>query len=438
VARVAVVKDTYFGETLGDPYRWMENDKDPDWLPFLKGQNEHARALLDRIPGREQLLKRIQQLSGDAAATRLVQRAGGKLFYQQRPVGADNFKLFVREDGGKGRVLIDPTLLSSATSHLSLDWWRASPDGSHVVYGISKDGSEDSILHVLSVADGRDLPERISNTESANPQWLADGSGFFYNQLTGAVDTPERYLDSQARFHKLGTDPAADPILMKRGLDPRVQYDRIQMPNVVVHEGSRHVLLLLADVREETRIFIAPVTDAAANRAQWTAVAGFEDEITDTEIDGDTLYLLANKGHPRGRILRTAAGAPSVAGATEVIPEGNMVIYGIGRARDGLYLHMVDGGLGKLRRLTRDAQVADIPLPFDGTLAELAVTAMDAAGTPRPLRTAPPPASANAGIRVRRATSTKLRELLPDLASFHSLTDGMRATIDWYRDALRR
>src|SRR5207244_3686795 len=217
-------KGTYFAETLSDPYRWMENDKDPDWLPFLRGQNEHARALLNTIPGRDRLLKRIQQLSGDAAATLLVQRAGGRLFYQQRPAGADNFKLFVREDGGASRVLIDPTLLSNATSHLSLDWWRASPDGSHVVYGVSKDGSE----------------------------------------------------------------------------------------------GSRHALLLLADVREETRVFIAPVADAAANRAQWTAVAGFEDEITDTAIDGDTLYLLANKGHPRGRILRTATSAPSVASATEV------------------------------------------------------------------------------------------------------------------------
>jgi len=242
VARVAVVKDTYFGETLSDPYRWMENDKDPDWLPFLRGQNEHTRAVLNTIPGRDRLLQRIQQLSGDAAATLLVQRAGGRLFYQQRPAGADNFKLFVREDGGASRVLIDPTLLSNATSHLSLDWWRASPDGSHVVYGVSKDGSEDSILHVIAVADGRELPERIANTEDANPQWLADGSGFFYNQLTGAVDTPERYLDSQARFHKLGADPESDPILMKRGLDPRVQYERIQMPYVVVHEGSRHAL----------------------------------------------------------------------------------------------------------------------------------------------------------------------------------------------------
>ena len=91
VARVEVVRDTYFGETVSDPYRWMENDKDPEWLPFLKGQNAHARALLDAIPGRSALLARIRQLSGDTASTRSAQRAGERLFYEQRPVGADNY-----------------------------------------------------------------------------------------------------------------------------------------------------------------------------------------------------------------------------------------------------------------------------------------------------------------------------------------------------------
>src|SRR5579863_5408918 len=127
VARIEVVKDTYFGETVSDPYRWMENSKDPDWLPFLKGQNAHARAVLETIPGRNKLLTRIQRLSGDTAITRAVQRAGGRLFFEQRPSGADNFKLFVQE-GGVRRVLIDPTLKSAATSHQSLDWWHASPD----------------------------------------------------------------------------------------------------------------------------------------------------------------------------------------------------------------------------------------------------------------------------------------------------------------------
>src|SRR5450432_145266 len=188
VARVEVVKDTYFGETVSDPYRWMENPKDPDWLPFLKGQNAHTRAVLDLIPGRAALLKRIQQLSGDTAATRGLQRAGGRLFFEQRPAGADNYKLFVQE-GGINRVLIDPTANSGAATHQSLDWWHASPDGKRVVYGVSRDGSEDSILHVLDVAGGGDLPEHITNAEDAQPSWLEDSSGFFYNQLTAAVAT---------------------------------------------------------------------------------------------------------------------------------------------------------------------------------------------------------------------------------------------------------
>ena len=64
VARVEVVKDTYFGETLSDPYRWMENNKDPDWLPFLKGQNDHTRAIINPLPGRALLVKPIDARQG--------------------------------------------------------------------------------------------------------------------------------------------------------------------------------------------------------------------------------------------------------------------------------------------------------------------------------------------------------------------------------------
>ena len=372
VARVAVVKDTYFGETLSDPYRWMENSKDPDWLPFLKGQNAHTRAVLDQVPGRAALLTRIQQLSGDSAVTRAVQRAGGRLFFEQRPAGADNFKLFVQE-GGIHRVLIDPTTESGAATHQSLDWWQASPDGKRVVYGVSRDGSEDSVLHVLNVADGADLPEHISNAEQADPSWLADSSGFFYNQLTAPVATPERYLDSQARFHRLGTDPAGDPILMKRGLDPAVAYERIQMPRIRAFEGSRYALLDLTDVRSEMSIYLAPLADVLGGRAKWIPVAGFEDEVTSSTLDGDTLYLLANKGRPRGRVLKAPAASPAVASAVEVVPQGEWVIEDIHLARDGLYLRILDGGISRLRRRGRDGRVSEIPLPFDGTLGALEV-----------------------------------------------------------------
>ena len=367
VARIDVVRDTYFGETLSDPYRWMENDQDPDWLPYLKGQNDYTRKVIDALPSRAALLKRIQQLSGDTVATGAVQRAGGKLFFQQRPAGADNFKLFVREVG-RDRLLIDPTTMSSATSHVSLDWWQASPDGKRLVYGLSKDGSEDSVLHVLTVEDGTQLPVQIANTESAGPQWLGDSSGFFYNQLTGKVGTPERYLDSLARFHRLGTDPASDPILMQRGMPGGIDYERIQSPYIITHAGSDHVLLWLRDVRPEARLYCAKLEDTVAGRGIWIQIADFPDEITGAEIDGDDLYLLANKGNPRGRILKTKIASPSLTNATEIVAQGPQVIDSIDRARDGLYLKIMDGGISRLRRLDRDGRVSDIPLPFDGAI----------------------------------------------------------------------
>jgi prolyl oligopeptidase len=378
VARVDVVHDTYFGETLSDPYRWMENDKDPGWLPFLKGQNAHARALLDALPARASLLKRIQQLSGDTVATSRVQRAGGLIFFTQRPLGADNFKLFVRGPAaGPDRVLVDPTKAGGATGHVSLDWWHASPDGRYVVYGLSKNGSEDSTLHILTVADGRDLPEQIANTQDANPQWLDDGSGFFYNQLTGAVDTPQRFLDSQARFHRLGTDPSTDPVLMKRGLVAGIDYDKIQAPYILTYRGARHAVLILSDVRPETRGFIAPLADAITGHARWTPFATFDDEVTDVDLDGDNLYLLANKGTPRGRIVKTSAAAPSLATATLIVPQGPAVIESMARARDGLYLQIMDGGISRLRRLGPDGRVAEISLPFDGTIGAVYTVARE-------------------------------------------------------------
>ena len=99
--------------------------------------------MLNTIPGRDALLRRIEQLSGDTATTRSVQRAGGKLFYEQRPANADNYKLFVRENGAS-RILIDPTVLghSAGAGHFSLDWWNASPDGSHLAMDYPRTGAK--------------------------------------------------------------------------------------------------------------------------------------------------------------------------------------------------------------------------------------------------------------------------------------------------------
>ncbi len=294
------------------------------------------------------------------------------IFFKQRPKGADNFKLFVREGArGADRVLVDPTLPAAPTGHVSLDWWRASPDGRHVVYGLVE-GRQRRFHAAYSHRRRRQrlLTEQIPNTQDANPQWLDDGSGFFYNQLTGAVDTPERFLDSQARFHRLGSDPACRSHAHEARPRPR---DRLRQASRRPISSPSAVpvtrLLLLSDVRPEARAFIAPLADVIAGRAHWTRFAGFDDEVTDVDLDGEDLYLLVNKGTPRGRLVKTSAAAPSIATARRSRAAGTASSSKARRGRrDGLYLQIMDGGISRLQRLGADGQVTEIALPFDGTI----------------------------------------------------------------------
>ncbi|MEY2884516.1 MAG: hypothetical protein RL490_2240, partial [Pseudomonadota bacterium] len=306
VARLTPTVDDYPGSKLTDNYRWMENPKDPDWLPFLKGQNAATRASLDAIPGRAALAQRIAALSGDAAATLRVRIAGALTFYQQRPAGADNFKLFVRDGSGATRVLIDPTTMGQGDRHMSLDWWEPSFDGRHIVYGLSESGSEASILHIMVVASGVVLPERIPNTDYGVTGWLPDGSGFFYIAFTGARGTPQFYLNSEARLHRLGSDPARDTVVLKKGQYPAIAMAEVQVPFVLTVEGSDRVIAAVSDIRPEKALYLAALADVLAGTPAWQRIADYDDLVVSLAVNGDRLFLLSNRDAPRGRVLETS------------------------------------------------------------------------------------------------------------------------------------
>src|ERR1044072_6481510 len=83
-APVREVTDTYFGQKVVDPYRWMEDAKSPEMAAWMKAQAEYTRAYLDRLPMRAELLKRLSELRETRVRVSGDQHLGGMYFYYRR------------------------------------------------------------------------------------------------------------------------------------------------------------------------------------------------------------------------------------------------------------------------------------------------------------------------------------------------------------------
>ena len=56
------VTDSYFGSTVPDPYRWLEDDRSKETEAWVKEENAVTFAYLDQIPFRDAIKKRMEVL----------------------------------------------------------------------------------------------------------------------------------------------------------------------------------------------------------------------------------------------------------------------------------------------------------------------------------------------------------------------------------------
>jgi prolyl oligopeptidase len=375
VARVEPVTETFFGQKITDDYRWMENPKDKDWEPFMRGQADFARAQLDAIPGRADLLKKVSGLSGDLEVAGSIQVAGGLVFLEKRPAGANNFRLYVRNGfDGADRLLIDPETRTKGDVHYSMNYWSASPDGKWVMYGMSAAGSENAVIEIMDVTTGKILPERIDRAQYANASWLPDSSGFFFNRLAEGekLGSLGYYKNSVCWLHKLNTDPKADVRVLARGKHKEMTIQEIEFPGVYAVPGSDYVVAgLFAGVQNEITLYVNTLKAAVNGTDGWRKICGPEDKITGVTQRGDDIYLLTYKDAPRYRILHVTAQKPAVATAKEVVAQSDVVIQGLWTAKDGVYVQDLKDGIAQIRRLSPDGKIAPVALPFAGSFGSI-------------------------------------------------------------------
>jgi hypothetical protein len=131
------VEEVLHGVRIADPYRWLEDGDSPETQAWVEQQNAYTRSVLDQFPGRGRIHSRLEELLSIGVVGAPAIR-GDRAFYVRRE-GRQNQPVLLLRQGAEEQVLVDPNALDPS-GLTTLDWWRASPDGTLLAYGVSQNG----------------------------------------------------------------------------------------------------------------------------------------------------------------------------------------------------------------------------------------------------------------------------------------------------------
>ena len=390
VAAVRPVTDTYFGTTVTDNYRWMEDLKSPELQDWWHAQAAYTKDYLSKLPDRDALEKRIEELDNAAVRVGGVSLCGSRYFYMKLTPADQTPKLYVRDGlNGAERLLVDPQVLgeaSDALMHPSATPDKDAPpkrytisdlyptdDGKYVAVEVAAGGSEEGVVRILDAATGDALPDWIDRVWGASVSWDSSDKFFYYTRLQKigpGMSKMDKELDEAAYLHHMGEDPDKDTPVFGRKFTPGIAMVPTDSAYVGVTPGSPYALGVIAHgVRNEATMAVARADALAAGKPKWKKIVDVDDDITDCTVRGHDIWLLSHKDASKFKILHMSLDHPNIAKADVALPPSDLVIKGLSAAKDGLYIQAQQGGISHVLRIAYGTSEAkELPLPFAGSV----------------------------------------------------------------------
>ena len=359
-AKVIPVEDTVQGHKIIDRYRYLENPNDPETKLYIENEAKYTRSILGPLPGRDRINARLSQLLeiGTVGAPQM----GGQYYFHTRREGNQNQPiLYVREGlEGQDRVLVDVNKMSSDGT-VALDWWFASDDGKYVAYGTSPSGSEESTLHIAETATGKVLPDTIDRTRFASIAWMKDSSAFYYTRhpKKGEVPEGEEVYHVKVFFHRMGTEPAKDPLIFGEGRNPQ------DIPQVNLSEDDRWLLIDVGEGWTKTEMYLK---DLQSEEPPLEITTG-KDFLYGVDFFQGKLYITTNEDAPHYRVFVADATNAKRENWKEIIAQSDAVLQNASVTGGKLLVQYEHNATSELKLFSLDGKkLADISLPAIGSV----------------------------------------------------------------------
>ena len=308
--------DVYFGNSIPDPFRWLEDDRSAETAEWVKEQNKVTFDYLAAIPFRNTIKARMEKLWNYEKVSAPFKEGDYTYYYKNN--GLQNQSVMYRKDAkGTEELFLDPNTFSKDAT-TSLDGVSFSKDGSLVAYSISEAGSDWRKVIFIDAKTKQSIGEPLVDVKFSGLSWKGN-EGIFYSSYEKPKGSELSAKTDQHRlfFHKLGTKQAEDAILFG-------DQEKRRYVGGYVSDDNRYLFISAANSTSGNELYLK---DLSVPNSPIVAIhKGFEYDVDVLDNIGTTLFIVTNLKAPNKRIVTVDVANPGVENWKDLIPETEQVI----------------------------------------------------------------------------------------------------------------
>ncbi|WP_276358971.1 prolyl oligopeptidase family serine peptidase [Daejeonella sp. H1SJ63] len=320
------VADIYFGTTVKDPYRWLEDDRSSETKAWVEAENKVTQNFLSGIPFRTAIKTRLEKLWNYEKYTAPFKEGAYTYFYKNDGL-QNQYVLYRQKDKGKTEMFLNPNTFSKdgTTSLAGIEFTK---DGSMAAYQISEGGSDWRKVLVIKTADRSIVGDTLIDVKFSGLAWKGN-EGFYYSsydkpkegsQLSGLTQHHKLY------FHKIGTQQKDDKLIFG-GEENKRRYIGADLT-----EDQRFLVITAAESTTGNELYIQDLSKTGSPIVK--VVNNFKADHTVIASEDNKLYIHTNLNAPNYKIVTVDASNPAPENWKDLIPETeNVLTAGTGGGR---------------------------------------------------------------------------------------------------------
>lgn len=354
-------KDNYFGTTIADPYRWLENDTSAETKAWVDAENKVTQNYLEQIPYRADFKKRLTDIWNYPKETAPFKV--GEYYFFTKNDGLQNQSIWFIKKGlaGKEEIFLDPnTLTADGTAAVSILGF--SHDKKYLAYSVAQAGSDWSNIYVIEIATKTKLSDELKWTKFSGAAWK--GNGFYYSKF----DEPAKGTDLSAAnkyqkvyYHKLGEPQQNDQLIFEDKTNPNLYF------GASVTEDERYLVVYASAGTSGNALYYQ---DLKRPESKITPlIKGYEHNHSVVDNVGDKLLVNTDLGAENKQVVLVDPKNPDPKNWQKIIPESKLALEGIGTGGGFLWAtYLKDASTNIIQFDLTGKKIGEVKLPAIGTV----------------------------------------------------------------------